>query len=207
MHLIPHFALIPWVKAVGYPGIAAIIFLESGVPFGFFMPGASMLFAAGLLASKGFFNPWVLIALVTLAAILGDNAGYWLGRRLGVHLFLRPNSKWFHHEHLERAKEYYDRYGDRTIFFGRFVPIVRTFAPIVAGVVSMRYRTFLTYNVLGGLSWAAGTTFLGYFLGARVPFVSHYLTPIILFIIVITCAPIVWDACKKRPVSEISGAV
>jgi len=203
MHFLPHIDLIFWVKTLGYPGITAAVFLESGVPAGFFLPGASMLFTAGLLSSQGLFSPWALIVLVTIAAILGDNAGYWFGRKVGVRLFLKEDSRWLKHQHLERAKEFYDRYGTRAIFLGRFVPIVRTFAPIVAGVVAMNYRAFLTYNILSALVWAAGVTFLGYFLGAKVPIVSHYLTPIVLVIITITCAPIVWDLYKKKPVEVI----
>lgn len=198
MHLIPHFALMPLVQAIGYPGVAAVVFLESGVFFGFFLPGASMLFTAGLLASKGFFDPWILIALVTIAAILGDNAGYWFGKKVGVRLFLRPDSRWLKHEHLKRAKNFYDKHGVRTIVLARFVPIVRTFVPIVAGVVEMRYRTFVINNIIGAFLWAAGTTFLGYYLGEKVPFVSQYLTPIILLIVIATLIPLAWDALKLR---------
>ncbi len=197
MSFIPHFELVPLVKAVGYPGITAIVFLESGVPIGFFLPGASMLFTAGLLSSQGFFNPWLLIPLVTIAAILGDNAGYWFGKKVGVRLFLRPDSRWLKHEHLERAKDFYDKHGARTIIMARFVPIVRTFVPIVAGVVQMRYRTFVVNNIIGAFLFAAGTTFLGYYLGAKVPFVSHYLTPIIIFIIILTMLPLAWDYWKN----------
>ena len=197
MSFIPHFELLPLVKAVGYPGITAIVFLESGVPIGFFLPGASMLFTAGLLASQGFFSPWLLIPLVTVAAILGDNAGYWFGKKVGVRLFLRPDSRWLKHEHLERAKEFYDKHGARTIILARFVPIVRTFVPIVAGVVQMRYRTFVVNNVIGAFLWAAGITALGYYLGAKVPLVSHYLTPIVIAIVIITCLPLAWDFLKK----------
>ena len=197
MSFIPHIELIPLVKAVGYPGITAIVFLESGVPIGFFLPGASMLFTAGLLSSQGFFNPWVLIPLVTVAAILGDNAGYWFGKKVGVRLFLRPDSRWIKHEHLERAKDFYDKHGARTIIMARFVPIVRTFVPIVAGVVQMRYRTFAVNNIIGAFLFAAGTTFLGYYLGAKVPLVSQYLTPIIIFIIILTMIPLVWDYWKN----------
>src|SRR3989344_7903374 len=203
MSFIPHLELIPLVKAIGYPGIAAIVFLESGVPFGFFLPGASMLFTAGLLSSQGFFNPWILIPLVTIAAILGDNVGYWFGRKLGVRLFLRPDSRFFKHRHLERAKRFYDAYGARAIMLGRFVPIVRTFAPIVAGVVEMNYRTFVTYNILGALAWATGVTTLGYFLGVNVPLVGEYLTPIILVIIFVTCIPLAWDMIKKKPAEKV----
>ena len=194
MHL---FAILPLVKLVGYPGVAAIVFLESGVPIGFFLPGASMLFTAVLLSSEGFFNPWILILLVTIAAILGDNAGYWFGKKMGVRLFLRPDSKWFRHNHLERAKVFYDKHGVRTIIMARFVPVVRTFVPIVAGVVGMRYKSFIINNIIGACLWGAGTTFLGYYLGAKIPFVSHYLTPIILLIIFVTTAPLAWDFWKQ----------
>ena len=153
------FSLTTFVQAIGYPGLAAAVFLESGVFFGFFLPGASMLFTAGLLASQGFFNILILIPLLTLAAILGDNAGYWFGAKVGVRLFLRPDSRFFKHEHLEKARAFYDRHGGRAVFLGRFIPVIRTFAPIVAGVVLMRYRTFVLYNIAGALAWATGVTF------------------------------------------------
>jgi membrane-associated protein len=193
----PHLALIPIVQAIGYPGLFAVIFLESGVFFGFFLPGASILFTAGLLASKGIFNVWILIPLVTIAAILGDNAGYWFGAKVGIRLFLRSNSRFFKHEHLERAKVFYDKHGMRTIILARFVPILRTFVPIIAGVVQMRYRSFLSYNVAGALTWAAGITFLGYYLGEKVPFVSHYFSAVVLGIIVVTTIPLLWELWKS----------
>lgn len=195
-----HFDLVALVKLVGYPGLFAMIFLESGVFFGFFLPGASILFTAGLLASQGYFDSWVLIPLVALAAILGDSTGYWFGAKLGVRLFLRPDSRFFRHEHLERAKEFYDEHGAIAVVLARFIPIIRTFAPIVAGVVKMRYRVFLAYNVAGALVWAAGVTFLGYFLGARFPFVGHYLTEIVVIIVVVTCIPLLWR--MRKPASK-----
>lgn len=196
-----YFALIPLVKLIGYPGLFAVIFLESGVFFGFFLPGASLLFTAGLLASKGFFDPWILIGLLTLAAILGDSTGYWFGAKVGYRLFLRPNSRFFKHEYLEQAKDFYEKHGVYAVALARFVPIARTFAPIVAGIVGMRYRTFLTYNVAGAISWGAGVTFLGYFLGERVPFVGEYITPIIIVIVIVTTIPLVWQLGKKSDVS------
>lgn len=195
-----HFALIPLVRAIGYPGLFAVVFLESGVFFGFFLPGSSLLFTAGLLATRGFFNPWTLIALMWLAAVLGDSAGYWFGKTVGVRLFLRPESTFFRRDYLEKAKEFYDRHGVQTVFLARFIPLVRTFVPIIAGVVNMRYRLFFSYNVLGALVWAAGVTFLGYYLGEKVPFVQTYLTPIIIIIIVVTCLPLVWEF--RKPKSE-----
>lgn len=202
MHL-PFFDDLPTlIKLVGYPGLFTIIFLESGVFFGFFLPGASLLFIAGLLASQGYFNPWILIPLVTTAAILGDNVGYWFGNKFGIRLFLRPDSRFFKHEYLSRAKEFFDTYGSRAIFLARFVPIIRTFTPIVAGVASMRYRTFITFNVLGALVWAAGVSTAGYVLGSRFPAVQDYVTYIVLGIITVTFIPIARDIYKRYRAGE-----
>ena len=194
--------LVPLIKIVGYPGLFTAVFLESGVFFGFFLPGASMLFTAGLLASQGFFNVWVLIPLLTLAAILGDNVGYWFGNKVGIRLFLRPNSRFFKHEYLVRAKDFYDRHGALAILLARFVPIVRTFAPIIAGIVEMRYRVFFFYNIAGAIAWGAGVTFLGYYLGERFPFVQHYLMLIVFLIIVVTTIPLFWELLRKRKVVD-----
>lgn len=193
-----HMSLPQIVELIGYPGIFAVIFAESGLFFGFFLPGASLLFTAGLLASQGFFNPWILIPLVTLAAIGGDSTGYWFGKKVGIRLFTKPDSKWFHKEHLAQAEHFYEKHGPRTILLARFLPIVRTFAPIVAGIANMRYRTFLTYNVTGALLWATGVSSLGYFLGTKVPGVSHYLSYIILGIILVTSIPIFIEGFKAR---------
>lgn len=192
-----HLDLVSVVHAIGYPGIFAIIFLESGVFFGFFLPGASLLFTSGILASKGFFHPMVLIPLVTVAAILGDNTGYWFGKTVGIRLFLKPDSTWFKHEHLERAKEFYEKYGNRTVVFARFIPIVRTFVPIVAGIVGMNYRSFVLYNIVGGVTWAGGVTFLGYYLGERFPIVQQYFGFVVLGIIIVTTVPVMWDTWKR----------
>ena len=193
-----YLALVPMIKLIGYPGLFAVVFLESGVFFGFFLPGASMLFTAGLLASQGFFNVWVLIQLLSLAAILGDSAGYWFGAHVGVKLFERKDSKFFRQEHLARAKSFYDHHGVLAIVLARFLPVVRTFAPIVAGIVQMRYRTFLAYNVVGALLWGAGVTFIGYYLGEKIPGIQAYLMPIILVIIVLTCIPVVREYIRQK---------
>src|SRR3989344_4827092 len=195
MHL---FNLVDFIQLVGYPGMFAVVFLESGVFFGFFLPGASMLFTAGLLASQGFFNIWLLVPLLTIAAILGDNVGYWFGAKVGYRLFLRPDSRFFRHEHLKRAKDFYDRHGFLAIVLARFVPIIRTFAPIVAGVVRMRYRVFVVYNIVGALLWASGVTFLGFYLGEKIPGVETYLTPIITTIIIVTCLPLAREYFRQR---------
>src|SRR3989344_931806 len=186
------------IQYVGYPGLFTAVFLESGVFFGFFLPGASMLFTAGLLASQGLFNVWILIPLVTVAAILGDNVGYWFGAKVGVRLYERPDSRFFHKEHLVRAKDFYDRHGFLAIVLARFIPIIRTFAPIVAGIVHMRYRTFVVYNIVGAILWGSGVTFLGFYLGEKVPGIDTYISPIILVIILVTCIPLVTEYFRQR---------
>lgn len=196
---LPHESVIAVVKAVGYPGLFTTVFLESGVFFGFFLPGSSMLFTAGLLAVKGIFSVWVLVPLLSLAAILGDSAGYWFGTRVGVSLFFRKDSRFFKHAYLEQAKSFYDRHGMQAVFLARFVPVVRTFAPIIAGIVQMRYRVFIAYNIAGGIAWAAGLTFAGYFFGRHMPEgVDRYFTPIILAIIVASLLPVLWEIRKPR---------
>lgn len=194
----PELSLPHLIQFFGYPGLFTAVFLESGVFFGFFLPGASMLFTAGLLASQGIFNVWILIPLVTIAAILGDNVGYWFGAKVGYKLFLRPDSRFFRHEHLARAKDFYERHGFLAIVLARFVPIIRTFAPIVAGVVRMKYRTFVVYNIAGALLWASGVTFLGFYLGEKIPGIDTYITPIIGGIIVVTCIPLVREYFRQR---------
>jgi membrane-associated protein len=178
------------LQLVGYPGVFAIIFAESGIIIGFFLPGGSLLFTAGLLASTGLFNPWILIPLVTIAAILGDNVGYWFGNKVGIKLFTRPDSKLFHQSHLRAAQHFYEKHGAKAIFLARFVPIIRTFAPIVAGIASMNYRKFIIFNILGALAWATGITTLGYVLGSRIPLLGEYLELVILTIIVVTTIPL-----------------
>jgi membrane-associated protein len=195
-------ALLPVITMFGYPGIFAVIFLESGVPFGFFLPGASLLFTAGILASQGLFNPYILIPLVTLAAILGDNVGYWFGAKIGIKLFLRPDSRFFKHEHLAKAQHFYERHGAKTIVLARFVPIIRTFAPIVAGIAGMKYRVFIMYNMLGALLWATGVTTAGWLLGERFPIVEQYITPIVIGIVVLTIIPAVWETIRSQRSTE-----
>lgn len=194
----PDFSLPALIQFVGYPGLFTAVFLESGVFFGFFLPGASMLFTAGLLASQGLFNIWILVPLVTIAAILGDNVGYWFGAKVGIKLYERPDSKFFHKEHLVRAKVFYDRHGFLAVVLARFIPIIRTFTPIVAGMVKMRYRTFVMYNITGALLWGSGVTFLGYYAGEKVPGIEKYITPIILGIIVASCIPLAREYFRQK---------
>jgi membrane-associated protein len=195
--------MLPWdlgqlVQLIGYPGLAAIIFAESGLLIGFFLPGASLLFTAGFLASQGFFDIRIIIPLVTIAAILGDNVGYWFGAKVGIHLFNRPDSRFFKREYLERTRRFYAKYGTRTILFARFVPVVRTFAPILAGVVGMDYKPFMLYNLLGAFLWASGITYLGYILGAAIPQTSEYIELVVFAIIVVTCIPLAKELWQHR---------
>ena len=190
--------LVATIKSVGYIGLFAIIFAESGLFIGFFLPGDSLLFTAGFLASQGFLNIWILAPITFLAAILGDNFGYAFGKKVGPAIFKREDSWFFHKDHLERAKVFYEKYGAKTLVLARFLPIVRTFAPILAGVGKMHYRTFFFYNVLGGFLWAVGVAGLGYFLGATIPGVDKYLIPIILAIIVLSALPTLVHIIKNR---------
>lgn len=179
------------ISALGLAGVVAIIFAESGLFLGFFLPGDSLLFTAGLLASQGYLNIWWLAPAATLAAILGDSVGYWFGAKVGPKIFSKEDSLFFHKDHLLKTSEFYERHGKKTIILARFIPIVRTFAPILAGVGKMDYQTFLTYNIIGGLIWGAGLTLAGYFLGVWVPNIDQYLIPIILAIIVVSFIPVI----------------
>lgn len=192
------FDLIALVKTVGYFGLAFIVFAESGLLIGFFFPGDSLLFTAGFLASQGVLNVYLLVPLMFVAAVVGDSVGYAFGRRVGPAIFKREDSLLFHKDHLARAQRFYERHGGKTIILARFMPIVRTFAPILAGVGSMNYRTFLFFNMVGGALWAIGLTLLGFFLGSVVPNVDKYLLPIIAFIIFISVLPSAIHVLRDR---------
>lgn len=195
--------MLPWdlgqlIQFIGYPGLFAIIFAESGLIIGFFLPGASLLFTSGFLASQEFLDIRIIVPLVAIAAILGDNVGYWFGAKVGIHLFDKPNSRFFKRKYLERTKRFYAKYGTRTIVLARFVPVVRTFAPILAGVANMDYRVFMFYNALGGVLWASGISFLGYMLGQTFPKTADYIEVVVLAIIVVTCIPLAREFWKHR---------
>jgi membrane-associated protein len=201
----PHIALGPsWldpdvlIETFGTLGVLAIVFVESGLLVGFFLPGDSLLFTAGLLSAAGTLPPlWVLLVAIPLAAIAGDQVGYAIGRKTGPALFRRPESRFFKQEHVDRAESYFERYGARTIVIARFVPIVRTFAPLMAGVARMDYWTFLKFNVLGGVLWGAGVTTLGYYLG-QIDFVKSNLEPVLLGIVALSVLPIVAELTRGR---------
>src|SRR3989304_1360362 len=179
------------IEAVGYSGVFAMVFAESGLLIGIVLPGDSLLFTAGFLASAGVFNIFFLSLGSFLAAVLGDNVGYSFGRRIGPRIFNQEDSFWFHKNHLLKAENFYRKHGGKAVVLARFLPIVRTFAPIVAGVGKMNYQTFLFYNLIGGFLWAVGVTVSGYFLGRLIPDVDKYLLPILLSIIIISLLPTV----------------
>ncbi|MDE2001833.1 MAG: VTT domain-containing protein [Patescibacteria group bacterium] len=183
------FDLIFLIKTFGYLGLFSVIFAESGLFIGFFFPGDSLLFTAGFLASQGVLHIGVLMALMVAAAIAGDSFGYAFGRKIGPLIFTREDSFFFHKDNLERARVFYETYGKKTIILARFMPGVRTFAPILAGVGTMEYGTFLSFNAIGGLVWGAGLPWLGYYLGSSIPNIDRYLIPIVLAIIVLSIAP------------------
>lgn len=192
------FDLPQFLQTIGYAGITFMIFAESGLFFGFFFPGDSLLFTAGLLAAKGFFHLPTLIVLCFLGAVLGVNVGYAFGKRVGPKLFSRDDSFFFHKHHIDRAREFYARHGKKTIVLARFIPIVRTFAPIVAGVAEMRYATFMLYNVIGAALWAIGLPLVGFYLHEFIPNVDRYLLPIVAFIVILSVIPPLWHVFRER---------
>jgi len=182
----------------GYVVLAAIVFTETGLLVGFFLPGDSLLITAGLVAATGYLNIWWLNGLLILAAVLGDSVGYAIGRRLGPRLFTRPKSLLFNPRHVERTRAFYARHGARTIVIARFVPIVRTFAPVVAGVGQMEYRQFVFYNVAGGVGWVTSMTWAGYFLGQVVPNISERIHIVVVIVIALSLIPIVVELVRER---------
>lgn len=179
------------IKAVGIIGIILIVFAETGLFFGFFFPGDSLLFTAGIFASQGFFSIGVLLVGCIVAAILGDSVGYWSGRKYGRKLFDRDEGFFFKRKRLYDAEIFYEKHGKSTIIIARFVPIIRTFAPIVAGIGKMHYGTFISYNIFGGVFWVTGLLLLGYFLGGMIPNPDTYIVPIAFLIIVLSFLPII----------------
>lgn len=184
-----HFDLAQLIQTVGYLGVFAIVFLESGLMIGFFFPGDSLLFTAGFLASQGFLDIKILIAGCFIGAIAGDSIGYYLGQKFGRKLFSKDDSIWFHKDHLNRAQKFYDKHGGKTIILARFIPVIRAFAPVVAGVGLMRYKRFVIFNLIGGVLWAIAIPLAGYYLGSLIPDVDKYLLPIVGLIIVASVLP------------------
>ncbi len=188
-------ALIRWG---GYVILVAIVFTETGLLVGCFLPGDSLLITAGLVAATGALDPWVLIPLLSAAAIIGDSVGYAIGARLGPRLFTREKSLLFNPKHIERTRIFYERHGAKTIVIARFVPIVRTFAPVVAGVGQMNYRRFLAYNIFGGTGWVVGMVLTGYVLGQVIPNINSRIHIVVAVVIVLSVLPIVVEIVRER---------
>lgn len=192
------FDLHTFIHTAGLVGIGIVIFLESGVLFGLFLPGDSLLFTAGVLSAAGYLNFPALLVVSFLSAVLGDQVGYYTGKRFGPRIFSRPSSRWFNPEHVVRAQEFYIKHGKKTIILSRFVPFVRTIAPIIAGIGVMDRKTFTIYNIIGGVLWAIGFSSVGYFLGTLVPSIDKYLIYIIAVIILISVIPIAIRLLHKK---------
>jgi membrane-associated protein len=195
-----------WIRTVGLIGLIAIIFAESGLLIGFFLPGDSLLFIAGAIAGGAMeqtlpdvkpFNIWILLIGVFLAAVAGDQVGYAMGRKAGPSIFRRPDSTLFKQEYVDKAEEFFDRHGPRAIILARFVPVVRTFTPVVAGVSRMKYGTFVRFNVVGGFFWSIGLTLLGYWLG-QVHFLQKHIELMVLAIVALSLVPIAVEFVRHR---------
>ncbi len=178
--------------------VCTIVFVETGLFVGFFLPGDSLLVTAGIFASMGHLNLMVLLFLGSLCAITGDQVGYWIGRSAGQALYQREDSFFFRRKHLQRAHEFYEKYGAKTIVLARFVPIVRTFAPAVAGAASMNYRRFVKYNVVGGILWVWGMLLTGYFLSSTIPNIDRHIHLVIVIVVILSILPAVFEVLRGR---------
>lgn len=187
----------------GLIAIGATVFAESGLLIGFFLPGDTLLFGAGILASQGTLPLGWLILVVIVSAIIGDNVGYSIGRRAGERLFKKKESILFHPDQVKRAEKFYKAHGGKTIIMARFVPIVRTFAPMVAGAGKMSRGRFMAFNIIGGILWGGGVTLLGYTLGERMPWLEEYITPVILAIIVLSISLALFHIFKEKETREL----
>ena len=198
-------ALVQWA---GYFGLTTIIFVETGLLVGFFLPGDSLLVTAGLLASQPDFglNVYAMGALFSIAAIVGDTVGYYIGRASGPRIFTREDSLFFNKRHLYRAHAFYERHGGKTIVIARFMPIVRTFAPVVAGVAEMRYRDFIFYNVMGGVLWVWSMLFIGYFLGRYIPGIDKHIEKVIIVVIFLSILPGIISWIRERRKASAAAA-
>ena len=191
------------IAAAGYFVLVFVVFAETGLAAGFFLPGDSLLVVAGLFAAKGDLNVFVLLGSLFVAAVVGDAVGYYSGAKLGPRIFTRQKSLLFRPSHLQKAQEFYERYGGKTIIIARFVPLVRTFAPIVAGAARMPYRTFVVYNVVGGFLWVFSMILAGYFLGGLVERVfgirlDEHIEKVVIVVVLLSLLPMVYEYLKSR---------
>lgn len=192
------YSLSDLIRWGGYLVLVAIVFTETGLLVGFFLPGDSLLITAGLVAAAGGLNIWWINVLLAVAAVSGDSVGYAIGARIGPRLFTREKSLLFNPAHVERTRRFYARHGAKTIVIARFVPIIRTFAPVVAGVGTMEYRRFLVYNVVGGVGWVTSMTWAGYLLGRAIPNIGEYVHVVVVIVIVLSVIPIVVEIFRER---------
>lgn len=192
-------------KVIAWGGlfiVCVFVYVETGLFFGFFLPGDSLLVTAGIFASQGKLNLTLLLILGTICAFAGDQTGYWIGRKAGQALYKREDSLFFKKKHLMKAHNFYEKYGPITIVLARFVPIVRTFAPAVAGAAEMNYKKFVFYNFFGGLLWIFLMSFLGYFLGTIIPDVSTHIHLIIIIVIFLSLLPVIIEFLKEKYFSK-----
>ncbi len=188
-------ALVRWG---GYALLVAIVFTETGLLVGFLLPGDSLLITAGFLAAAGVLNMWWLQVALIVAAVTGDSVGYAIGARIGPRLFTREKSRLFNPRHVQRTREFYARHGAKTIVIARFVPIIRTFAPVVAGVGEMAYPRFLFYNIAGGIGWVLSMTGAGYLLGSTVPNIDRHIHLVVIVVVVLSVIPIGLEILRER---------
>lgn len=186
------------VQTVGYIGLVIIIFSETGLLAGFFLPGDSLLVTAGLFAAKGDMNILLLNLLLIPAAVIGDAVGYWIGHKAGPHLFNKEQSFFFRKDYLIKTHDFYEKYGGITIILARFMPIIRTFAPTVAGIAQMKYFDFFKYNVFGGILWVSGMTMLGYFLGNAIPDIDRHIEKVIVIIVFLSISPAIYKYISHK---------
>ena len=186
------------VAEAGLVGLALIIFSETGLLVGFFLPGDSLLISAGLFSAGGHLPIWPMVWILTAAAIIGDATGYFIGKKLGTSLYNREDSIFFKRKHIEHTREFYEKHGGKTIILARFIPIVRTFAPTVAGVAGMKYRSFVIYNVLGAFIWIWSLLFAGYFLGRTFPKINDHIHTVVVVVVILSVLPIVIKWLKSR---------
>lgn len=189
------------LHTVSYAGIFAILFAESGLLIGLVLPGDSLLITAGLLSAQGSLSVFGVIIAAVLGAVLGDTTGFWIGRRLGPAVFRKPESRFFKPAYVERARSYFERYGVTTLIIARFIPVVRTFVPTMAGVGEMHYPNFLLYNVVGGVLWGAGIPVAGFFLGRLIPNLDRYVLLIVGLVFVLSLIPLGLELRKQRRAS------
>jgi membrane-associated protein len=194
-----------------YLGLFAIVFAETGLAVGFFLPGDSLLVVAGLFAAAGKLNLWVMLTTLFVAAVVGDAVGYYSGRKVGPAIFNRPKSRFFNPNHLKKAHAFYEKHGGKTIIIARFVPIVRTFAPIVAGAAEMRYRDFVFFNVLGGFLWVWSMLLAGYFLGGVVESafgikLEEHIDKVVIVVVFLSILPIIFEYFKARRAKHVEDA-